>query len=311
MYYADNQDLSKPLIVSSSMIKSYRSCQSRFAHRFIQKTAVDSDYAPPHWGGFGRAYHAILERMLYKRSNFDHGILRDVVTENKLHWESDGPKLLACVFSFFENNELLPSLDLVACEVNFANQHNQGAVDAIFRWASGGWFIVDNKTVGVPFDAAIASKISSDIQMNMYAINAPAIAKVCTGIGHPLHADDFLGVLYWEVRKVSQRYKEGETFDQFYARIKVPDFRSTVIAKAQFNPSVQAEISDATIAIHHLQTETNLGVEPPKSRNNCVEFGTPCAYYSKCHNMNYSDAKTMAADFTASLANPNSILNMF
>lgn len=304
-YYASAQDASRPLLVTSSMIGSFNSCRAKFAHRFIRKTPSDEGHTDPNWSGFGRAYHETLEVIGYDHRKFHILKMKEIVEKHGLNFDADGPKIAACIRAFFAGNlGNMQTMKPVGFEILFKTERNMGSVDAVFKDNAGHWWIIDNKTVGVPFDPAVKTKMISDIQVNMYAAHAKEIADVVNGKALALDFDAepvldpaaFAGFLYWEVRKPAQRHKEGETFKEFHDRIPDVAFRCTAVRANEFNPDVLREIRETTDAIHAFQIETMQGAEPTKNRRACVEFHSPCPYYSQCYGVTYAEAKEHAAD---------------
>jgi hypothetical protein len=284
-------DPTKPLALSNSGANTFNECEFKGFLQYIAKAPKDSDYQDPRYFAFGSAFHHILEWCNHDHKKFNAELVKSALLKESLAWENEGAKIMAMLRSYFAMHLKAP-LELVGAEIWFENDLVRGKVDAVFVDPAGGWWISDIKTTGQPLSPTKHVELINDQQMNLYGVFGDLLAQK---LG--LAPENWAGIRYREIEKPRHKYKLGETFEQFHARVAEkgnPPAREIVLTKEQLNwDSVYANFLETVKRARQLQEAYNAG-QPVAARQNfqgCKKWGTPCPYWSHCYGSLYSAAK--------------------
>lgn len=280
-------DPTKPLVLSASSASTFNSCERKGLYYSIQKAKVDHDYIRPPYFAFGSAFHEVLEKCEHDFRNFKSEILRDACRAEGLYINNEGVKIMAVVRSYWQliaGSEFKP----IAFEKWFQNDLARGKIDVILQ-APNGWYICDTKTNGMSLSPTKLMELINDPQMNLYGAFHDIIAK---SLG--LDPNKWLGIVYREIEKPRQRYKLGESFDDFHERVCEkgnPKARELIIHRDQLKWDNAYENFLKTLTrAREIQKEYINGM-PDSSRqdfNSCKKFQSPCEYWSRCYNCLYT-----------------------
>lgn len=282
----------KPIALSNSSSNTFISCEHKGLLQYIKKEKPDSDYVRPDYFAFGSAYHYVLEKARHVKLHYNMALLREAVLKEFLNWESDGPKLKAILDAYFDM--ISGSIyEPIFFETWFENDLARGKIDLIVKTPRGKWYICDTKTSGVSLSPSKETELINDTQMNLYGAFHDIIAKK---LG--LNPDDWEGILYREIEKPRQRYKLGESFNDFHKRIMEGNgqkYREIVLHRdaMKWDSAYQNFLLTLKRA-RELQAEFIEGQETTARKifANCKKFGTPCEYWSRCYGQLYSHSKS-------------------
>jgi hypothetical protein len=273
-----------PLVLSNSGVACMNDCERRFCHRYLLKTPKDPDFKDPAYFGFGRAFHGILEHTAGDPKRYSASAIgRPIVEKNGLNWDNDGAKISAMLRTFWLLAAQRP-LAIAACEVEFENDIARGKIDAIGVDDQLNWYICDWKTTGVSLDLTKPAMLRQDPQLCLYGALSEDIAAQLN-----LEPHKFAGVLLREIEKPRHRWKEGETFDSFHARISE---KGNPAGRDMFVPIDELQWQDsygnfleAVKRARALQQEWIAGNETPgrQDTRNCKQWGSPCEFWSQCY----------------------------
>lgn len=242
---------------SASALKTFTTCQTKYFHRYIWNTPKNKDYVTPEAFTFGSAFHWLLEKCKHKKKHFTNELLEEACNQYKLTMNEEGAKLysmLQVYFTKFEKDFVLH------CETNISPSENRKAIIDLAIIREGLWYIVDIKTTS-EFCPYLPLRLSSDLQMQQYYFFVENIG---------LDMQNFGGVIYREVKKPLQRYKENETFESFSARC-ISEIRETFVK------------IDDTSDIEHVCNVVDELQNPIKNSSECIKFKNKCEYFDACH----------------------------
>jgi len=287
------RDPTKPIALSTNSANTFNSCERKGYHRYFAKTGNDLDWTRPNYYGFGSAFHEVLEKCKHDSKRFRFELVVNACEKECLNLDSDAPKLLACLRSYWllsAESALVP----LHFEHWFENDLACGKVDLILENpADGTWLICDTKTSGISLSATKRIELINDPQMNLYGAFHDVIAE---RLG--LEADKWQGIAYREIEKPKQKYKLGESFEEFHARVSEkgnPKYREIILPKEELKWDNAYQNFLMTVKrARELQQEFINGT-PTTSRQNfqsCKKFGTPCEYWSKCYDCLYTSQQS-------------------
>lgn len=286
-------DPTKPLALSNSGANTFNECEKKGFLQYIERAPKDPDYKDPRYFAFGSAFHHVLEWCNHDHKKFNAELVKSALLKEQLAWENEGAKIMAMLRSYFSMHLKSPQLELVGAEIWFENDLVRGKVDAIFRESvTGLWWISDIKTTGQPLSPTKHVELINDQQMNLYGVFCDLLAQK---LG--LDPECWAGIRYREIEKPRHKYKLGETFEQFHARVSEkgnPPAREIVLTKDQLNwDSVYANFLETVKRARQLQEAFNAGqpVAPRQDFKQCKKWGTPCPYWSHCYGSLYTAAK--------------------
>lgn len=289
-------DPMKPLALSNSGANTFNDCEQKGFLQYIVKSPKDSDWKDPRYFAFGSAFHNVLEWCGHDYRRFSAELVKSALLKELLQWDNDGAKIMAMLRSYWILCSKSPQLELAGAEIWFENDLVRGKVDAIFRESvTGLWWICDIKTTGIALSQTKEMELINDQQMNLYGVFHDLIAEKL-GLDPNLWA----GIRYREIEKPRHKYKLGETFDEFHARISEkgnPNAREIVVTRDRMNwDSVYANFLLTVKRVRELQNAYNTGtpIQPRQNFKSCKQWGTPCPYWSHCYGNLYSAAKAEA-----------------
>jgi len=277
--------------LSNSSANVLQACQRKFAHQYVCKNKKDPDYVDPLYFAFGRAFHECLDAFDHDYRKFNRDVFFSICKQkHQLAYDSVA-KIEACLRRYFANFSS-DRYEIVGKEVKFVGKILQGVVDLVLREREGErWWISDVKTVGIALEPREIkkAKLVKDQQIGIYTAFALDIAPYCG-----VDPQYFQGFLYREIEKPRVRIKSGETYDQFNLRCGTPAGREIVLVRDEIDANAAYE---NFLKIHQIAMETFALVEKEgiestvQDMKNCVQFGSPCPWFSQCYGKTYSQSK--------------------
>lgn len=260
--------------LSYSSLKLVQSCPTRYYHYKVKGTPHDSDYEESSALAVGKAFHEVLERTFHKSAPQE--ILQEAV--EKYGVESDDFMLLKVMLDKYVEFHRASHLDVVVVELPIETPEYLGFVDAIaIDPVLNGFWIIDLKT-SARFDESILSRLSKDLQMNLYA----KFSKDMYLAHKKLEGLEFLGCRY----RVTTKSK-AKTLKGLEKYVKVVDIE---IPKDMLNPEESWELfEDVLSQARSIQN----GEIPIRNYEACISYFRPCPYFSQCHGYEYSKAKEL------------------
>lgn len=215
----------KLLVLSGSMVSTFKECERKFLYSYVLKKEVDSDYIKPKYFNFGSAFHEIMEVIEHKQSKFKMDILNEISSKYNLDPVYEKAKLIQCVETYLKNIQY-SNITIVLTELYF-NDSSSGTIDAVGIDVDGFW-IIDLKTASSLSNLRV-EMLSIDPQMTLYASHSNAIKTLAEEkLGYDI--GKFKGIKLREVSKASERKKtKPETLEEFYGRLKPNQYRETTI----------------------------------------------------------------------------------
>lgn len=285
------------VILSASGANMLQSCERKFVHNYILKTPKDPDWVTPGYFKFGRAFHEVLDVFNHDYRKFDKQTFLDICKKKHLLPTDDAAKLAACLRSYF--GTFPPTrFEIVGKEVKFKSKLLMGVIDLVLREPEGErWWLADTKTTGIKFEPReiAKAKLLNDPQIGIYTAFASEIAGYCGVV--PEH---FQGFLYRQVEKPRIRMKPNELFDDFNRRCGEPPAREIRLDKDEIK---HYEAYDNFLKLSERVWALQARIEEEKSidcstqnMKNCVEYGTPCQYFSRCYGKTYAQSKAVSND---------------
>jgi len=287
----------EPIVLSCSSAGMLQTCERKFVHRYILKTRDDPDWITPGYFKFGRAFHEVLDVFNHDYRKFDRQIFLDICKKKHLLSTDDAAKLAACLRSYFAT--FPPTrFEIIGKEVKFKSKLLMGVIDLVLREVEGErWWLADTKTTGIKFEPReiVKAKLVNDPQIGVYTAFATEIAGYCGA--NPEH---FQGFLYRQIEKPRIRMKPDETFDDFNRRCGEPPAREIRIDRDEIKHHEAYDnflkLSERVWALQQRIEEENSIDCSTQNMKSCVEFGTPCQYFSRCYGKTDAQSKEVPKD---------------
>jgi hypothetical protein len=247
---------------SASALKTFTACQKKYWHQYIAETPQDPDYETPHAFDFGSAAHELLDKTKHKPELFSLNLVREICEKYSLNFACEGAKIASMLRAYYSHKQC----NVIATELVISEAPRKAIVDAI-TIINSKWFIVDIKTAA-SFCPYLPSRLPTDIQMLQYNSMAHTIPVLLP----ELESKQYGGILYRELKKPLQRYKDGEDYDSFTLRC-TSDYRELHVA-----PSADDE------RLLHLINLINTAERFIENHSECVKFNSKCKFFNSCHN---------------------------
>lgn len=248
------------------------SCERRYWFEKVVRQAPDPDYSDDKEAlNVGKAYHQVLEHSKHDSKNYTDELLNNAIKENNL---SDHHRYIvfASLVSYYQLRRG-SALKCIACEVKVGNEVFVGYIDVILMDSYGNWWITDLKTSGQIKEGMFA-RLTMDTQLNLYAYFADQVAEQLN-----LSMDQFMGVRYCVVGKSRMKVKPSESLIEFASRAEVRCL-DIEIDKQDMQPI--AAYNSMMRLLDRANALTEMELVP--NRNNCIQYESPCPFWSQCHN---------------------------
>lgn len=257
--------------LSYSSMKTLQSCEQKYSHYKILKTANDSDYTESDALGLGKAFHQVLERTLHL--DYNDNLILEAMTEHKV--DSSDRDLLTVMLRKYVDYRKKSGIKIIKCELPIATAHYTGFIDYIAVQGNK-WYIGDLKTAG-RHDENLLSQLPLDPQLNLYSHFADDLYIAVPS----LNDKEFAGCLYTQVIKSKASTPKG-----LESGVKVFEM---VVPVEVMNPDLIWSLFNE---VHNRAIELHAGEAPKKNLSSCFNYFSPCQYFSHCHGKTFSDNKS-------------------
>jgi hypothetical protein len=258
--------------ISYSASNTLLGCERKYWFEKVVKQAYDADYSDDKEAlCVGKAYHQTLELSKHSSKNYSDELLNKAIKENNL---SDHHRYIvfASLIAYYKLRRG-SALQCIACEIKVGNEQFVGYIDAVLVDSYGNWWICDLKTSG-QIQEGMFARLTMDTQLNLYAYFASQVAEQLN-----LSMDQFMGVRYCVVGKSRMKVKPTESLIEFATRANVTCY-DIEIEKQDMQPV--AAFNSMMRLLDRANALTEVEIVP--NRNNCIQYSSPCPYWSQCHN---------------------------
>lgn len=246
--------------LSYSSMKTALSCAKKYWFAKVAQTPKDPDYEESDALGLGKAFHQVLE--LTHHESYDDALIMGAMREHDVH--PADKELLTAMLENYVVVHKLSGLKVVKCELKLEATNFVGFIDFVAQ-AENGWWMGDNKTAG-RHDPSILPRLHRDPQLNLYA-------KFAERIGESLNMKGpFLGFRYRQSIKSKAKTAKG-------LRDGTPTYDIVVPYSAMTPDAVWSNFLD----VHELVTDLHNGGVAKPNYGACMEYFSPCPYFSQCH----------------------------
>lgn len=254
--------------LSKTSLGEYCNCQRQFFHSRIKKTDRDSDWKKGKALSFGAAFAECQDIFRNDYSKMTTSEVIRVTERNELGVTEAG-QLLACLRLYYAN--IRPGEIVEKSEVWLEHPTLVGKLDKIVK-INGKKYILEDKTSSDINRSVLSTSLLTDPQLCLYASCADQF-----------EAD---GILYRVVEKPKQRRKKEESLIEYTQRCTSDFFE----IEFSFN---ELQIDECLKQYNTAKEEIEAKVMEDEflcNKQNCVKFGSACAWYSRCHGKTYSIA---------------------
>lgn len=282
--------------LSYSSSKDLASCESKYCHRKIWKTPVDTDVTPDTFAfRFGKAFHLIHEYCQHELGYFEDRMMEYLHEAMKAE-NLDDDKDTACHLASAVVSSLTlwakTGLRVIKCELKIESPYLLGYVDFIaVDPTTRRWWIGDLKTTSMGKND-LGKRLIRDPQLSLYSEFVAFIAQELD-----LNPDDFLGCLYRETVKSKIVVRANEKPAAFVKR-SIAESRIFVIPRQLMDRSAVAVHS----MLHKRAMELEAGATPLRNLHSCLDYNRSCDYFSHCYGRNASYLTEHMRDLTMSLS---------
>jgi RecB family exonuclease len=275
--------------LSYSSYTLLKGCQTRYWHYKVNNSPVDTDYNDEKESlTLGKAFHSLLEGIEHN-PNIDKDKLASVIGLIKSEYNLDDDKTALVVamskkyLMLREHHPKFSKLAPVAIELKLEDDTFLGFIDVVFSDSEGYWYIGDLKTTARQSET-IKARLEMDSQLNLYSYYKEEIARMLN-----LNPDKFSGCLYIATNKTTTKRKVGETNASYVSRLMgaIESRIYVVPITEEKSKAIKADFNDH----YELTTQLRKGLEPRKNLSYCENYFSPCPYWSKCHEHNYTEAE--------------------
>ena len=263
--------------LSYSSASDLMSCESKYWHRKVNKTEVDSDAVEDTLAfRIGKAFHQYLENTMHTRLDPDK--MREEIF-NCCHQEGvvEHSTLISAMIEAYLRMHVASGLVAVKCELPISSDDTLGFIDVILiDPKKKQWWIADLKT-SARFDESVTAKLASDYQLNLYAHFAPQIGSVLP----ELEGYGWAGCRYRVTTKVKAKHYASVPFETYFEELVNKTVSVDVIVP---NKALEPDMVYSIHEENHARIlELREGVAPRRNYSNCMSYFKPCNYWSKCH----------------------------
>lgn len=271
------------LRLSYSSAQDLRLCEQRWFHRKVAKTPVDNDYEEGDHFMIGKAFHHILEHTLHEKPEKMSRALKECVKhEDILLKEEYFPLVTAMVLTYCKLHEK-SGLSVVCVEEEIEEEDFfTGFIDAIMEDSEGNWYVVDLKTTG-SFRIDYIPPLIKNTQLSLYSAYAMTAAKE-----YDLDPEKFSGARYRTTLKPRLKRAGKESAGQYAKRL--------LGSCKSYDIHIPVEMLDLDALDEHaiVQKRAEMLIKkkdnPRRNYSNCTAFFSSCPYFSKCHDLEFTEA---------------------
>lgn len=268
--------------LSHSSASELRGCEYRWWLRKVKKTRADLDYRESDGLSVGKAVHHIQERSRHEPAALAP-LLKECAVSSDIRLSKYNFGLVAVMCQVYWAYQAQCGLEVIGVEYEIDNERVSGFLDLISLDPDTGlWFIEDLKCFK-SFSPNTVVGLPKDPQLNLYAGFKNEVAKE-----YGLDPEKFGGAGYRVVTKTTSKVRESETITQFIARTRKLIKVYRVIVPAS---ELAVEATGKNHSVVQLRAERILeGDTPSKNYGYCMNYFSPCQFWSKCHGKTYTDS---------------------
>lgn len=294
----------KLLSLSYSGAETLNTCERKFCYKYLARLDIDADYVKKDYFSIGNAFHKVLELTGHDPAKFSQINFQGIVKSYNLDPHEDGGRIAAMLRRYWVLHKAIP-LAVVGTETKFEGTYTNGVIDATMVESGGltdeeanrmglanvkgAWWIVDLKTAGKE-DSSLPSRLQNDPQLNLYAAFRNVVAEKFN-----LDSNLFAGVRYRESFKPGQKVKAGESFSDWTTRCSAgTSCREIVIPASRMDLKYSFDNFHKSVARAHELQQEFINEKRFVGRcnfKNCLAYGSPCEWYSKCYGRSYTEAQ--------------------
>ena len=268
--------------LSHSSANLLRGCETRYFHYKVAGTKTDADYIDSDGLSVGKAFHYVQEWGKHQPVPLGT-VLKQCAQDPEIALSPQYFGLVAGMSKAYWAYHAQSGTKVIDIEYKIDTRSVVGYIDLISQDEAGKWYIEDLKAYK-GFSPNIAAGLARDPQLNLYAFHVSDIAKRCK-----LKIKDFGGAALRIVTKSSAKQKEGkENLAQFSDRVaKLTKIYRVVVPANELRPeeTMQAH-EDLQLIAHNIANEA---YEPARNYNYCMNYFSPCPYWSKCHGKTFTE----------------------
>ena len=256
---------------SASSLKLVSNCEQAAMYRYFYEYPHDDDYLSPDYFAFGRAFHAVAERMNHKWDDDVDSIILGAAAD---HWDATiiGRARLRVMYKSYVDS--LPEIERVlACELRIETDEWLMIMDAIVE-TSDGWKIRDLKTVS-DIVTSPRPKMLYDEQVALYSSQHHLVAEKLD-----LDPQKFLGFEYSQVKKPAERMKKTESVDEYCEILTSGTKHTLVLWRDIQNTGIINEVFKKKLRLKALMDNPKGAL---KNYSQCSNMFGTCPYFKRCH----------------------------
>ncbi len=294
----------RQLSLSYSGAETLNACERKFCFKYLARLEIDADYVKKDYFSIGNAFHKVLELTMHDPNRFSQVNFEGIVKSYNLDPHEDGGRIAAMLRRYWVLHLAVP-LKVIGTETKFEGTYTNGVIDSTMvelggltddealrmglANVRGAWWIVDLKTAG-KVDAALPTRLQNDPQLNLYAAFRNVVAEKFN-----LDPALFAGVRYRESSKPGQKPKAGESFSDWTSRCNAgTQCREIVVPASKMDIKYSYDNFTKCIERAHELQQQFFEEKQFVGRCNyksCLDYGSPCEWYSKCYGRSYTSAQ--------------------
>lgn len=272
----------KTIRLSHSSANLLRGCERRYVEYKVKGTKPDSDYVESNALSVGKAFHYIQEKGRHEPTSLSLALKECHESEDIGLGHNDYGLVAGMSKAYWEFHKQSKT-KVVGLEYKIETDNVVGFVDLVSIDESGKWYIEDLKCFKGFYPSAVVG-LANDPQLNLYAYHAGDIAKE-----YGLKLNKFAGAGLRVVTKSTAKQQKKETLSDLAKRIsRLVKVHRIIIPAEELHPERTMELhEDLYLTANSLH---NTSHEPTQNFNYCMNYFSPCPYWSKCHGRNYTES---------------------
>lgn len=267
--------------LSHSSAQLLRSCERRYWHYKVNKTEKDSDHNPDLQAfAVGKVFHQVLEDHNHVKPEKIVNVITEICIEHNCN-EDHIPMIHAMLLRYYEDHKAA-DLEVVKCEYKIDADEVLGYIDVIMKDKDDNWWIVDLKTYKSMYFVKPAN-LTRDYQLNLYAAFKDEIAK---DLG--LDVNKFNGCIMRVVTKPALKQRKDENYSEYVMRMKGNAKMHDLTIKSVYLS--ENEVLESHMDLYEKSMEMRKWDKKGSCNfNNCFNYNSPCPWYSKCHDGEFTE----------------------
>lgn len=270
--------------LSHSSATTLLGCEQKYVYYKVDKVPNDPDYVKGDALALGSAVHKILEKSRHEKPVSITVDLEECATDPDIMLPREDFALAHAMALKLIRLHKRMGLKVLAVEQEIQTPEFIGYIDAVMADPMGKWWIVDVKTwKSLP----ALEPLYRDPQLTLYASYVSLLAESLK-----LNLADFAGVRWRVATKSTAQQKSGEEYGAFIQRLVDKHIRAYDIAIPFEHLDTESRLTDHR-RLHDRAMKLASGEATAlKNFGHCMNYFTPCAYFSRCHGKNFSDTRS-------------------